>query len=133
MQFFEDHVSQAYSVGNADALKPYLAGSMLTGNKGTINVLNGQNKRNIYQINVASVSLDNDEADRVVFDMTGNMVTDYFENTATKQPVANGLPGPSSVDFLVFLDFNPNNKTWYWTGEQNLSTTGSGASTGTSG
>jgi hypothetical protein len=131
MQFFENEVSQAYSNGDAGSLEHYLAGSMLTGNRGTINVLNAQSQRNIYKINVKSVSLDNNEANRAVFDMKGNMVTDYFENTTTNQQVANGLPGPSTVDFLVFFDYNTKNHTWYWTGEQNLSSTASGASAGT--
>jgi hypothetical protein len=132
MQYFEDNVALAYSTGDAGALEHYLAGSMLTGNRGTINVLNAQNQRNVFKINVQSVSLDNDEKDRVVFDMKGAMVTDYFENTATNQPVANGLPGPSAVDFLVFIDFNPANHTWYWTGEQNLSNSADGSSAGQS-
>jgi hypothetical protein len=133
MQFFETQVSKAYADGDANELEPYLAGGMLTGNKGTINVLNGESQRNIYTIKVGSVSLDNNETNRVVFDMTGAMTTDYFENVGTNQPVANGLPGPSNVDFLVFFDFNPKNHTWYWTGEQNLSDNGAGASTGVGG
>jgi hypothetical protein len=133
MQFFETQVSNAYANGDATALEPYLAGGMLTGNKGTINVLNGQHQRNIYKITVGSVSLDNNEKDRVVFDMSGAMTTDYFEDTSTNQPVADGEPGPSSVDFLIFFDFNPTNHTWYWTGEQNLSNNGSGAASGVGG
>jgi hypothetical protein len=58
------------------------------------------------------------------------MTTDYFENASTGQPVADGLPGPSSLDFLVFFDFNPANHTWYWTGEQNESNSGGSGSTG---
>jgi hypothetical protein len=121
MQYFETNVAQAYATGNAAALKAYLAGSMLTGNTATINVLNTQSQHNVYSITVKSVSIDNNETDRVVFDMTGNMTADYFEDTKTNQPVADELPGPSAVDFLVFFDFNPANHTWYWTGEQNES------------
>jgi hypothetical protein len=129
MQYFENHVAQEYANGDADGLESYLAGSMLTGNRGTINVLNSQSRRNIYNIDVTKVIINNNESDRVVFEMKGNMTVDYFEDATTKQPVADGLPGPSAVDFLVFLDFNPANHTWYWTGEQNYSTTGA-ASTG---
>jgi hypothetical protein len=123
MQYFENHVSQAFANGDADDLESYLAGTMLTGNKATINVLNAQSRRNIYKIDVTKVIINNNETDRVVFEMKGNMTVDYFENTSTNQPVADGMPGPSPVDFLVFLDFNPANHTWYWTGEQNYSTT----------
>jgi hypothetical protein len=133
MQYFENAVSKAYADGDASELQPYLAGGMLTGNKGTINVLNGQHQRNIYDITVSTVSIDNNETNRVVFDMTGNMTTDYFENTSTNQPVADGEPGPSTVDFLVFFDFNPDNHTWYWTGEQNESNNGAGAAQGVGG
>jgi hypothetical protein len=123
MQYFENHVASAFASGNANGLESYLAGSMLTGNKGTINVLNAQSRRNIYKIDVTSITINNNETDRVVFEMKGNMTEDYFENTTTNQQVADGLPGPSAVDFLVFLDFNPANHTWYWTGEQNYNTT----------
>jgi hypothetical protein len=129
MQFFENHVAQDFANGDATGLQTYLAGTMLTGNKGTINVLNSQSRRNIYNIDVTKVIINNNETDRVVFEMKGNMTVDYFEDSTTKQPVANELPGPSAVDFLVFLDFNPANHTWYWTGEQNYNTT-DGASSG---
>jgi hypothetical protein len=119
MQYFEDHVAQEYASGDADGLQPYLAGSMLTGNKATINVLNGQSRRNIYKIDVTQIIINANETDRVVFEMKGSMTEDYFVNATTNQPVADELPGPSSVDDLVFLDFNPANHTWYWTGEQN--------------
>jgi hypothetical protein len=130
MQFFEDEVAQAYGSGNPDTLDSYLAGPMLSGNKATINVLNGQSQRNVFKIDVTKVSIDNNEKDRAVFDMNGNMTTDYFEDTKTKQPVADGLPGPSAVNFQVFFDFNPTNHTWYWTGEQNLSTSANSQSGG---
>ena len=130
MQYFENKVAQDYASGNADDLGHYLAGSMLDGNKGTVNVLNKQGQRNIFKIAVTSVTMDSNNKDRVVFDMLGNMTTDYFENVSTGQPVANGLPGPSSLHFLVFLDFNPTNHTWYWTGEQNESNAGGTGSTG---
>jgi hypothetical protein len=132
MQFFEDHVAQAYANGDSSTLQSYLAGSMLTGNKGTINVLNSQSRRNIYNIDVTKVIINNNETDRVVFEMKGNMTSDYFEDSTTGQQVADGLPGPSSVDFLVFLDFNPANHTWYWTGEQNYNTNAGTPATGTS-
>jgi hypothetical protein len=119
MQFFENHVAAAYASGDPNGLQSYLAGSMLTGNKATINVLNGQSRRNIYKINVTKIIMNANESDRVVFEVKGSMTEDYFENSTTNQPVADELPGPSSVDDLVFLDFNPANHTWYWTGEQN--------------
>jgi hypothetical protein len=129
MQYFENQVAKDYADGDANGLQTYLAGSMLTGNKGTINVLNSQSRRNIYSIDVTKVIINNNESDRVVFEMKGNMTVDYFEDSTTKQAIADELPGPSAVDFLVFLDFNPANHTWYWTGEQNYDTT-SGASSG---
>jgi hypothetical protein len=128
MQFFENHVAAEFAAGDANGLQTYLAGSMLTGNRGTINVLNGQSRRNIYKIDVTKIIMNANETDRAVFEMKGNMTVDYFENATTNQPVADELPGPSPVDFLVFLDFNPNNRTWYWTGEQNYSTSDSSSS-----
>jgi hypothetical protein len=133
MQYFENQVATAYGTGQANSLESYLAGPMLTGNRATIEVMNGQDRRNVFKIDVGSISIDNNETDRVVFDMKGEMTTDYFENTQSNQLVADGLPGPSSVDFMVFLDFNPHNRTWYWTGEQNEDTSSSSGSTGSAG
>jgi hypothetical protein len=118
MQFFEDKVSQAYATGHADVLDHYLAGPMLNGNRATISLLSSQHKRNVFKIRVESVKPQADQAHRVVFDMTGDMTLNYFFDPGTKKILDNGLPGPSQVQFLVFLDQNPKTGTWYWTGEQ---------------
>jgi hypothetical protein len=117
-QYFEDKVSAAYANGDADALDHYLAGPMLSGNRATINVLNSQHKLNVYRIKVGKVTIETSDTHSVIFDMTGDMVLDYFVDSATQKVLENGLPGPSQVQFAVFLDENPKTHTWYWTGEK---------------
>jgi hypothetical protein len=131
MQYFEDNVAQAYKAGDADALYHYLAGSMLTGNRATINLLDSRNQRNVYQITVQSVTLDTSDPDRVVFDMSGDMPINYFFDPTTNTPLDNGLSTAGPVDFEIFIDYNPANHTWYWTGEQNLDQSSSTPAAGT--
>jgi hypothetical protein len=121
MQYFEGNVAQAYAEGDARLLDHYLAGPMLTGNAGTINFLDTQHKHNVFQIPVTGVELDSNSTDRVVFDIAADMTLDYFVDTSDNQVLDGGLPGPSTLDFLCFVDFNPANRTWYWTGEQDES------------
>jgi hypothetical protein len=133
-QFFEDKVSAAYADGKPNELYHYLAGPMLTGNRGTISLLNSQNKRNVYKIKVRSATLQTNQAHHIVFTMTGDMTVDYFYNSKTRKIIDNGLPGPSQVKFVMFFDQNPKTKTWYWTGEENNADgTGNGVTQGSNG
>jgi hypothetical protein len=126
MQFFEDKVSRAYATGNADALSHYLAGPMLTGNRGTINLLSSQHRRNVFKIRVQTVKAEANTGHRIILDMTGDMTVNYFFDPRTHKVLNNGLPGASQVTFTVFLDQNPATGTWYWTGEKS----GTGGVTG---
>jgi hypothetical protein len=117
-QYFEDKVSHAYATGNADALRHYLAGPMLTGNIATINLLNQKHRRNVFRIKVQSVKVVANTSHRIIFDLTGDMTVNYFFDPSTHKILNRGLPGPSQVQFTVFLDQNPKSGTWYWTGEK---------------
>jgi hypothetical protein len=120
MQYFEDKVADAYSTNRPDELSHYLAGPMLSGNRATILLLTKQHRRNIFRVRVGKVTLQANEHDRIVLDLDAVLTVNYFLDTSGPRPtvVNNGLPGPSHVQFLVFLDRNPGNDTWYWTGEQ---------------
>lgn len=118
VQYFEDKVARAYATGDADALDHYLAGPMLSGNRATISLLQRQGKLNVFRIHVTSVSPQTNEANHVIVNMSGDMELDYFVNTKTRKVLDHGLPGPSQVQFVIFLDRNPATHTWYWTGEQ---------------
>jgi len=131
LQYFENKVNHAYATGNASALDHYLAGPMLSGNIGTINFLNSKHKRNVVRIKVETVKPQTNEAHHLIVNMTGDMTLNYFFNPRTKKVLDNGLPGPSQVAFLVFMDQNPKTKTWYWTGEK--SATQDTGTTGTAG
>jgi hypothetical protein len=128
MQFFEDKVGRAYATGNANALDHYLAGPMLSGNRATINLLTSQHRRNVFRIHVQTVKPEANQAHRVVLDMTGDMTVNYFFDPRTHKVLSNGLPGPSQVAFLVFLDQNPKTGTWYWTGEKSAAAGATGSS-----
>jgi hypothetical protein len=132
IQYFENRVNHAYATGNAGALDHYLAGPMLSGNAGTINFLNSKHKRNVVRIRVETVKPQTNEAHHLIVNMTGDMTLNYFFNPRTKKVLDNGLPGPSQVAFLVFMDQNPKTKTWYWTGEKSATDT-DGSSTGSTG
>jgi hypothetical protein len=127
MQYFENNVAAAYANDDPDSLFRYMAGDMLTGNRGSVNVLKSQGERNVFSISVTSVDIDTNEQTRVTFDMTANEDSDYFLDT-TGSTLVGGSPGPSTLDFLMFFDFNPNNHTWYWTGAENEADSSSGAS-----
>ncbi|MBV9871401.1 MAG: hypothetical protein JO214_12355 [Frankiaceae bacterium] len=118
VQFFEDKVSHAYATGNADALRHYLAGPMLTGNVATVNLLTQKHRRNVFRIKVQSVKPVANTENRIILDLTGDMTVNYFFDPATHKILDHGLPGPSQVQFTVFLDRNPKTHTWYWTGEK---------------
>jgi hypothetical protein len=124
MQFFETKVGKAYATGNADSLSHYLAGPMLSGNRATIGLLTTKHKRNVFRIHVETVKPQTNEAHHLIFNMTGDMTVNYFFDPATHKVLDNGLPGPSQVQFTVFLDQNPKTGTWYWTGEKADATTG---------
>jgi hypothetical protein len=130
VQFFEDKVSRAYADGNPDALDHYLAGPMLSGNRATINLLTSRHRRNIFKIRVESVKPQSDQAHSAIVEMTGDMTLNYFADPRTHKVLDNGLPGPSQVQFIVFLNQNPATGTWYWTGEKSAtSSTAGGAET----
>jgi hypothetical protein len=118
MQYFEDKVAAAYADNDADSLYRYLAGNMLTGNRASVNLLRSQGKRNVFAIAVTTVDVSDNEHDRITFDLTAQETQNYFVDT-TSSTLDAGLPGPSTLYFLIFLDFNPGNGTWYWTGAQN--------------
>jgi hypothetical protein len=120
MQYFEDKVNDAYAQGRAEDLAHYLAGPQLNGNRATVLLLNAQHRRNVVKIQVTDVTIQANETNKLVFDLAADMTADYFVDTSTTPNTVlnNGLPGPSRLQFLVFLDYNPNNHTWYWTGEQ---------------
>ena len=130
VQYLEDHVALAYAHGNADELYHYLAGTMLTGNRATINVLNGQKRRNDFKVRVNTVTIQNSDPDQVVVDMDGDLTQNYFVDAASGAVLAGGLPGPSHIDFQLFLNYYPANHTWYWTGEQDQSSAGDGSDVG---
>jgi hypothetical protein len=123
LQDLEDHVAQAYGAGDADALYRYLAGPMLTGNRATVSLLNTRHQRNVFRIQLGSVTIDKADSSRVVADVTADETLDYFADTATRKVLNSGLPGPSHLSVTVFLDYNPGNHTWYWTGQQAQSKT----------
>jgi hypothetical protein len=129
MQYFEDNVATAYANDDPDSLYRYMAGPMLIGNRGSVNVLKSQGKRNVYTISVSTIDIDTNEQTRVTFDMTAAETSDYFLDT-TGSTLVGGAPGPSTLDFLMFIDFNPTNHTWYWTGAENEADSSGGASTG---
>ncbi|HEY2794510.1 MAG TPA: hypothetical protein VGJ28_19270, partial [Micromonosporaceae bacterium] len=128
MQFFEDKVGRAYATGNADLLDHYLAGPMLSGNRATIGLLSAQHRRNVFKIQVQSVKAQSNQADEVILEMTGDMTLNYFFDPRTHKILDHGLPGPSQVQFTVFLNQNPATHTWYWTGEKAGTSTASGNS-----
>jgi hypothetical protein len=128
VQYFEDKVSRAYATGNVDALSHYLAGPMLSGNRATIGLLNSKNKRNVFRIRVQSVTPQSNQAHAAIVEMTGDMTVNYFFNPRTHKVLDNGLPGPSQVRFIIFLNQNPATGTWYWTGEKADTSSSSGSS-----
>jgi len=128
MQYFEDHVAQAYAANNADSLYGVLAGPMLTGNRATINLLASQHRRNVLHVAVDTVTIDTADKTRTVLDMNGQLTNNRFFDTTTGQPLVGGTSQGGPVNFQVFLDYNPNNNTWYWTGEQDLNKSASAAS-----
>jgi hypothetical protein len=118
VEFFENKVGRAYAEGKPDVLDHYLAGPMLSGNRATINLLNSKHRRNVFRIRVKSVKAQSNQAHSVILTMNGDMVLDYFVDPRTHKVLDNGLPGPSQVKFIVFLNQNPTTGTWYWTGEK---------------
>jgi hypothetical protein len=119
-QYFEDKVAAAYAAGDADALAHYLAGMQLIGNRATIEKLNSLHRRNVYSITIRKVDVSTNAGGHLIFDITAEETRNYFVDStaATPTPLNNGLPGARAVDETIFLDFNPGNRTWYWTGEK---------------
>jgi len=119
-QYFEDKVAEVYAAGKADDLAHYLAGMQLIGNRATIEKLNSLNRRNIYSITIHKVDVSTNANGHLIFDIAGEETRNYFVDStaATPAPLNNGLPGPRAVNETIFLDFNQDNHTWYWTGEK---------------
>ncbi|MBV9412365.1 MAG: hypothetical protein JO148_12265 [Acidimicrobiia bacterium] len=133
MQYFEDRVAQAYATNDADSLYRYLAGPMLTGNRGTINAFVARHRRNVLHLVVDNVTIDTADKTRTVLDMNGHLTDNRFFDTTTGQPLLGGASQNGPVGFQVFLDYNPGNHTWYWTGEQDLGNAGGSAGSPDSG
>ena len=68
------------------------------------------------------------QAHEAIVEMTGDMTVNYFFDPRTHKVLDNGLPGPSQVRFIVFLNQNPTTGTWYWTGEKADTSSSSGTS-----
>lgn len=126
VQYFEDKVSKAYASGDAGALSHYLAGPMLSGNRATIGLLNSKHRRNVFRIHVQSVQPESNQKHQVILRMVGDMTVNYFFDPRTHKVLDHGLPGPSQVRFVVFLNQNPATGTWYWTGEKADTSSSSG-------
>lgn len=130
IQFFENRVNHAYATGDADALSHYLAGPMLSGNRATVLLLDKQHKHDVVRVAAHTVKILTSRPHQVIARMTARMTADYFVDTRTGKVLDDGLPGPSPVQFVVFLDQNPHTHTWYWTGEQAGDSSPSAAGTG---
>lgn len=121
VQYFEDHVAQAYADGQADELYRYLAGPMLGGNRATVTLLAAKGQRNIFKITVGPLTIDNNDASRIVVDVVLDETLNYYtgeQARAGHEVLNDGLPGPAQLSQQLFFDHNPDNHTWYWTGEK---------------
>ncbi|HEY2703812.1 MAG TPA: hypothetical protein VGL20_08990 [Candidatus Dormibacteraeota bacterium] len=112
---FDERLSQAYAAGDPGHLDTFLAGVELTGHRATIQQLNSRHLRNIFHVQFDSLSITSSSPQRVVFNLTDHTTDNHFVDTTTNQVVDQGLPGPATQAFTIFLDYNPQNQTWYWT------------------
>jgi hypothetical protein len=115
---FEQSLSAAYAAGDRTRLAGFLAGPQLQGNVATIDVLDARHQRNIFHVQLDSVSIASATPDRVVVNLRDHTTDDYFVDTTTGQTLNGGLPGPEAQSFIIFVDRNPANGNWYWTGAQ---------------
>jgi hypothetical protein len=119
LQHFEDKVAAAYAQGDADALYRVLAGPMLNGNRATVKLLSSKGTRNVFRITVGPVTLDTNDPTRIIAEAPLDETVDYY--VAQGKVQNGGLPGPARMTQEFFLDLNPANSTWYWTGVQDAS------------
>jgi hypothetical protein len=115
---FENRLAQAYAAGDTSHLGEFLAGPELSGNVATINVNNNHHARNIFHVEFNSLTITSNSAERVVFNLVDHTTDNHYVDTTTNQTTNGGLPGPEVQRFIIFLDYNTSNHTWYWTGAQ---------------
>jgi hypothetical protein len=117
---FDERLSQAYAAGDPSHLDEFLAGVELKGHDASIRQLNAKHLRNIFHVQFDSLDIISNTPTRVVFNLNDHTTDNHFVDTTTNQVVNQGFPGPASQSFQIFLDYNPQNQTWYWTsGVQN--------------
>ena len=114
----EHRLADAYAAGDSSGLAQFLAGPELRGNSATINVLNGRHQRNVFHLVVDSVVEDSATGDRTVVTLTDHTTDNAFVDATTGKALNGGLPGPEAQSFVLFLDRNPHDGRWYWTGAQ---------------
>lgn len=115
---YEGRLAAAYGAGDASHLGDFLAGPQLQGNTATINILNGRHQRNVFHLEVDSVSIMSAAGDRIVASLHDHTTDNAFVDTATGQTLNDGLPGAEVQSFTLFFDRNPHDGRWYWTGAQ---------------
>jgi hypothetical protein len=112
---FDERLSQAYAAGDPTHLDGFLAGVELSGHTAAINQLNAKHLRNVFHVQFDSLQITSSTPERVVFTLTDHTTDNHFVDTTTNQVVNQGFPGPATQSFTIFLDYNPQNHTWYWT------------------
>ncbi len=112
---FDERLSQAYAAGDPSHLDTFLAGVELTGHRASIQQLTSRHLRNIFHVQFDSLTITSSTPQRVVFNLLDHTTDNHFVDTTTNQVVNQGFPGPASQAFTIFLDYNPQNRTWYWT------------------
>ncbi|MDB5065027.1 MAG: hypothetical protein JWM18_1461 [Chloroflexi bacterium] len=112
---FDERLSQAYAAGDPSHLDSFLAGVELRGHVAAIQQLNAKHLRNIFHVVFDSLQITTNTPLRVVFTLADHTTDNHFVDTTTNQVVNQGFPGPASQSFQIFLDYNPQNGTWYWT------------------
>jgi hypothetical protein len=112
---FDERLSQAYAAGDPAHLDGFLAGVELSGHTAAINQLNAKHLRNVFHVQFDSLQITSSTAQRVVFTLSDHTTDNHFVDTTTNQVINQGFPGPATQSFTIFLDYNPQNRTWYWT------------------
>jgi len=118
LQDFYDRLSVAYASGDPSHLGDFLAGPELTGNKAQIELFNSHHERRIFHAVFNSLTVTSNSAEKVVFNEIDHTTDNHLVDTNTNQVLNQGFPGPAVEAFTIFFDYNPNNRTWYWTGAQ---------------
>jgi hypothetical protein len=112
---FDERLSQAYGAGDPTHLDGFLAGVELSGHTAAINQLDAKHLRNVFHVQFDSLQITSSTAQRVVFTLSDHTTDNHFVDTTTGQVINQGFPGPAAQSFTIFLDYNPQNRTWYWT------------------